>query len=229
MGRRLYIHKNSFDFLAHQDVRLCNAVEVALGRVRVMKLLRHYCDDNWIPLGLVSVDAARSLLAPFAGSLQELTSLLREVDNENAYDGALVRLLNESDEIIASCYEGGYFTFATDAASSETMYDDHERLKSLWEAVYAGDGPLDLTMTRGPRLFAQESRGLSTLASHKKRRQGLRVAPAVHQSVKQLVRESLVAEVASTSLPTFGDLSDELTSGVRRVLDGARCEICVTA
>lgn len=225
MGRRLYIHRNSFDFLSHQDVEICNAVEGALGRVRVMKLIRHYCYDNWIPLGLIAKQDAEMAEGPFHDAFENLTKLLREVDHETVAGGCVVRVLDNGDAIVSSCYEGGYFTFATDPASAEAMYEDHVPLAELWSDVRVGSGPTDLTMTRGPRLFAQRTQ-LSAIPSHRLRKRQLAVTPAVHQSVKRSVRASLVAELGSTANGSLGELADELTSAVGRALDATRCEIC---
>jgi hypothetical protein len=107
VGHRIYIHQHSFDFLAHQDTWLCDAVEGALARVRGMKLVRHYVNDNWLALGLITRGVADQATRGFEDAFHTLTGLLRQVEYEDPARGVLTPVLDSGDSIVSSCFESG--------------------------------------------------------------------------------------------------------------------------
>jgi hypothetical protein len=63
-----------------------------------------------------------------------------------------LRLIEQDEQIIASCSDSGYYTFATGLGASDRMFADDEPIPSLQKSLNRGDGPPDLTMIRGNSL-----------------------------------------------------------------------------
>jgi hypothetical protein len=148
-GRRIYIHKLSFRELIAQGsdhgARMCEA----LAFVRATKMIHHQAEMA-VELGLMRRAMGEELVGLFGWSAA--TDVFKDLVFRPCFPkqaSIARRLLEPGERIVASCYEAGYYTFATGAAASGRMFADHETAGDAQRALNAGVGPSDLTMLRG--------------------------------------------------------------------------------
>ena len=149
-GRRIYIHDESLDHLARTSEDIAYRVVGVQCSSQARKTLHHHLD---IAIELRQVEpelAGRAWAAIDHLTMGSFTRLLREVgfrpkSERRRFD----RVLKQYENIAGTCYEAGYYTFATDQASAARMYADHERLGALRGKVNDGQGPPDLTIITG--------------------------------------------------------------------------------
>jgi hypothetical protein len=148
-GRRIYVHQHALRFLATADEGLCGRLCASLADVRATKMIHHQTEMA-LELGLISRRLAEELNQLFGWG--QLTDLFREIIYRPAFPkrpAQAIALLGPDEQIIASCSEAGYYTFATGDLAAERMFADHEPIPSLQRSLSAGAGPHDLTMLRG--------------------------------------------------------------------------------
>lgn len=153
MGRRIYIHSESFAFLAKTSLQAAIEVEGVLRSTTVLKIVHHQLADVGVDLGLVdrrtAIRIEKAFRAEFGGGF---STLLRRIGYRPRRPSAFNRfdpVLGPSEGVAASCQDSGYLTFATDTASGLLMYADHVRLHQLWVEFVEERGDSHLTMIKG--------------------------------------------------------------------------------
>ena len=155
-GRRIYIHEQSFASAAAANPNWGYDASLALAGVRTAKIGHHHLIANGVELGAVRPQVADRILGSVIGlATDQLTNLLSTTGYRPNLPFRSERLLpvTSSDEIITdTCFQDGYYTFATEGAA-ERMYADRESMRRLRGAIGAGQGPKDLTIISGPNLI----------------------------------------------------------------------------
>lgn len=154
-GRRIYVHEDSFRVLGADGSQESRAVETLLSESWIFRVALHHIGSDHLIGALndseeeVIVDALREryrvMCSPILAAMKARTPR------------GEIPLLKDGEVLHATCFDSGYYTFATDLASACRMYADDLSLRSLYSAWARGDGDSDLTMVRGHRLVWGES------------------------------------------------------------------------
>jgi hypothetical protein len=153
-GRRLYVHDYSFRVLAGNGSCAMQDVADGLMGCRAVRVASHHLEAA-AAVGALNERVASEMTDRLAADLHApITTLLRKVAVLDTARQALSgqALLDSRESVVASCFDDGYWTFATNRSAASRMYADHEPLKRLYEDCRAGTGPQDLTMVKGARL-----------------------------------------------------------------------------
>jgi hypothetical protein len=154
IGRRIYIHQESFIALARRSEYTANLVFNALGKATVAKILHHHLTQA-IEFGSIDAAKARNALTRASNLFGEsLTNALAQIGfqpvEHNSHD--FEPILREGERINACCFEAGYFTFATGDRAADVMYAEKGSMHEERAAIRARKGPSDLTWINGRRL-----------------------------------------------------------------------------
>lgn len=152
-GRRIYIHERTLDWLALSSPIAAQRVIGLQQSAQARKILHHRVEQA-VELGVFRSALARAVSDRVDDlTIGSFTSLLRSIgfrppERREAFE----TVLGDDEEVAATCFEDGYYTFATDGASARRMYADHEPLKQLRNRIRSGIGPCDLTIIKGRAL-----------------------------------------------------------------------------
>ncbi|MCB1409419.1 MAG: hypothetical protein H6899_10745 [Rhodobacter sp.] len=161
-SRRVYVHAHSLQQVCLSDRCAGEEILSALIGVGVKKrLFNRLVQDGQMLLGLPEdrLDAIRRRIVDLDGT--NLTRTLRRLHHYPALHGRtrsntpLEPLFRDGEEVVASCFDDNYYTFATDWPAAERMYADHVPIKDLRRLLTdSPDDPrvADLTLVRGNRL-----------------------------------------------------------------------------
>jgi hypothetical protein len=154
-GRRIYIHKGSFEDLARQNEQLAWHVSLALFNVRVAKVAHHHIEQGQ-DLGSVRPQVAQTFMSPIVAARDEsLSTLFTEVGYRPKLPyrpERLLPILRLGETVVDTCFQDGYYTFATGAEAAARMFEDREPMPSLKNSLASGKGPHDLTIISGNSL-----------------------------------------------------------------------------
>jgi hypothetical protein len=239
-GRRIYVHESSFDSLARTSHIAAEEVSLVMKSTAALKVIHHHVTDVGVDLGLVDraeADALEIRLRAEFGT--PLTSLLRRVGHRPRIPAERDRfdpVLAPWEDIVASCHDSGYLTFATDDASSRIMYSDHDRLHDLWVQQMSNAGPADLTMIKG-RSLTYIVEGIPTGAGAGERyatfiKQSVVTPAEVESAMHRATRRVLdTVRTAVASLPSIDPqvAGDALAAATRALHGNAAASACVTA
>ena len=149
-GRRIYIHNYSLRCLGRHSFDLASQITSLLAEVRAAKIVHHHIVELGVGLGLVRKSTADQF---FQSEWKEkLSAFFQGVGYQPCFPARkafFLRLIEQDEEVIASCSESGYYTFATGIAASDRMFADEESIPNLQRSLNRGDGPADLTVIRG--------------------------------------------------------------------------------
>jgi hypothetical protein len=152
-GRRIYIHTYSLRSLARHDQQTALWVTKVLAEIRIARIVQHHLMDQASHLGLLTSKASQQIYSFCCPAWTvEMTQLLRVVGHRPSFPrdrGAFLRVLEEQEEVIISCYDQGYYTFATSEAAAERMFSDSGPISGLSNSLKAGTGPNDLLLICG--------------------------------------------------------------------------------
>jgi hypothetical protein len=152
-GRRIYIHNYSLRCLARHSVDLAGQITSLLTEVRAAKIIHHHIVGLGVELGLVRESTADQFFqSEWKEKLSEFFQTLGYRPSFPSRKSLFLRLIEQEEQIIASCSDSGYYTFATGFGASDRMFADDEPIPSLQKSLNRGDGPPDLTMIRGNSL-----------------------------------------------------------------------------
>lgn len=157
--RRIYIHKGSFETLARQGEKLSWLSSLALMNVRLAKIVHHHLEQGE-ELGLVRPGVAAVYASPIARARDEsLTSLFTRVGYRPKLPyrpEPLLPVLQPDEKVVDTCFQDGYYTFATGAAAAARMFADRVPMPKLKNSIASGQGPHDLTIISGNNLAVME-------------------------------------------------------------------------
>jgi len=148
-GRRIYIHRDAFAAVAAQGKRQAYEVSSALTNVRLAKIGHHYVQD--------AADIGAPLRPEIASVLEDIMCM----SHRHRLAGFLGRLtfapkipwkegreavLRAGEDIDNTCYQDGFYTFATGPEASDRMFEDRSPIPDLKHSIVTGEGPVDLTI-----------------------------------------------------------------------------------
>jgi len=154
MDRRIYVHDEAFRCGCDRaSSEWTDELVPALAACQAWRIAYHHVSGA-TEIGMVDQDAARAVLRELRPRLMDvLDRALRNTGvraiNSGREGNRITRMLREDESINATCFDSGYWTFATGSEAAERMYGDHEPLRQLASRVANGDGPEDLTLLRG--------------------------------------------------------------------------------
>jgi hypothetical protein len=147
-GRRIYIHEHSFTILAATGPDERTAVASLLAESWIFRIALHHISSNQLIGALTTREeevATEALRARYrAVSTPILAAILFKAPGRRP-----TPLIDKDERVHATCFDSGYYTFATDQASACRMYADAVPLRHLYSAYSQGAGEPDLTMGRG--------------------------------------------------------------------------------
>jgi len=168
-GRRIYIHEYSLGCLRPVSQILSEDVTRAIWATKLLKTFHHHVYEQGVLLGLVRSDSGRAVASEAQDQWgSSMSTLLRSLVRRRVdASDQVCRLLEEDEDVVATCGESGYLTFATGEIAASRMFDDHEPLHQLLVATNAGLGPKDLTMIRGRNLAPfEQALGIGGVSRH---------------------------------------------------------------
>jgi hypothetical protein len=226
-GRRVYVHQDAFAELASQSEETANLIYGSLMQVNAVKIAHHHLSDA-VDLGIISEEVGDEVLHSLeANAKGHLTSMLQHIGYRSPSNKEDVFPLLESDEVIeASCFEGGYFTYATGVKSGEVMFAEQGSLQEERQAVRNGRGPIDLTMITKNLILLDPSKeaGLDTASFYfpqgkSKTKSQTRLQPVVLDTKRESSRRQVLLDIATTVNNAFPfDPSNEDHFGTLRNL-----------
>lgn len=152
-GRRIYLHNYSLRCLARHSVDLAEQLTSLLAEVRAAKIVHHHVVELGVELGLVREPVADQFFqSEWKAKLSAFFRSLGYRPSFPADKSLFLRLIDPGEQIIASCSDSGYYTFATGVSASDRMFADDVPIPTLQKSLNRGDGPADLTMIRGNSL-----------------------------------------------------------------------------
>jgi hypothetical protein len=150
-GRRIYVHEFSFQQLAARCPSHRHQILVSLASAWTKRIVGHHLEAA-SDIGAVDQRAAQEI-SDFLHQwwASQTAQLFRRIAHRLP-SGERRPLLTQDEDLVATCFESGYYTFATSALAAQRMFDDHEPLHELYASLSSGNGPEDLEMIRGDRL-----------------------------------------------------------------------------
>jgi hypothetical protein len=165
-SRRVYVHAHSLKQVCLSNRKAGEEIIAALIGVGMKKrLFNRLVQDGQILLGLDegALTPVRSRITDLDGT--NLSRTLKRIHYRPAANGrtrdsvAPRPLFAAAEEVVASCFDDNYYTFATDWDAAERMYADHVPIKDLRRLQTedpAHPDVADLTLVRGNRLVLQD-------------------------------------------------------------------------
>ena len=152
-GRRVYIHSYSLRCLGRQSADLASQITSLLAEVRAAKIVHHHIVDLGVGLGLVRKPIADQFFqSEWREKLSEFFQTLGYRPCFPSDKSLFLRLIEQDEQIVASCSDSGYYTFATGTDASDRMFADNESIPKMQRSLNRGEGPPDLTIIRGNSL-----------------------------------------------------------------------------
>ncbi len=204
------MHETSLAFLASRMAARGSKLLESLLRAHASRVLYHHVSTGE-DVGLLSAGTADRVAAVAERpALELLTSIFRETlyapMDPRRYGSTILLLL--PSETVASCFESGYFTFATGPAAACVMYEDAGSLRAVRSearnsigttCAYDGDLPYyELEVISGKTLFPAIA--------------GVRRGQGTLRSVRRATREHGPADLTALTDPAL--TIDEIWSGL---------------
>jgi hypothetical protein len=162
-GRRVYIHARSFLWLAAAVPGRAGEVFGPILAASALKRLHHALQDEApVLLGPERSQAGAVHRLAAASCGRSLTALLRQLGTTSRHPRrryGVYPLLGPGEKIEASCFDGGYYTFATTPAAARLMYADSVPMRHLRALHGLSDASEELTVVSGRSLVFLRSGG----------------------------------------------------------------------
>jgi hypothetical protein len=156
--RRFYIHEGSFRDLCNDFPAWQAATVEALALALADRMTYHHLIANGEKLGLVPDGTFTSMVKrldkEIFAQLSELFHALVFAPADQPRNDEVRPLLARQEQVEATCWEAGYFTFATGKKSSDVMFRETGSLRALRAEVRIAPHLYpDLTIISGRRLY----------------------------------------------------------------------------
>lgn len=230
--RRFYVHESSIRELCADFPGEEATLFGALGLNVASRIARHHLVINGEELALVPpATFGPSVRRLDSVSSDRLTVALRRLvyaPAEPGHDDETCILLDSTESVVATCWENGYFTFATGPRSARIMFEETGSLRALRVEIRTSpDTHPDLTMISGRRLFPHSpvlDVGPSTHSAYRRARtRGARLARSALPDVTCIVSEAEKffqrPDVGSVAFKLFREFLRATTDEVRRLFD----------
>lgn len=203
VGRRIYIHEESFTDLARQGTPQAVLIYRMAARNIVIKAA-HHAEQDAMMLGLELPDNAIKLADEISSVWSETATWTLQGIAYRPGDPRLrsniYPVIESDEEIYATCYFSNYYTFATGKQSADMMFADTNEISAVRKLMTETDPSYaDMSLLNGNCLFFIEP-GMPL---------GVGVANQVSNSIKKRPRLS----------------SDELNSVKKDVFESTRAEL----
>lgn len=230
--RRFYVHEGSLRELCADFPDEEAVLFGALGLNVASRIARHHLVLNGEELALVPpATFGPSVRRLDTASCGRLTVALRRlvyapveaIDNDETCS-----LLGSTESIVATCWENGYFTFATGPLSAGIMFEETGSLRALRVEIRTSpEAHPDLTMISGRRLFPHSpvlDVGPNTYSAYRRARiKGTPLAqsalPAATCIVCEAERFFQRPECGSVAFKLLREFRRAATDEVRRLFD----------
>jgi len=173
-GRRIYIHEQSFSSLASTSEEAAYLVYSTLAPIPILKTTHHIVVEDGVAFGQISSQRASYLMKLVSNRWSLLvTNMFHELvynpqSPQERYN--IYSLLQQNENIVATCYDVQYYTFATSELAAVRMYEDTEDIQRVKYSVRTGSGQNDLTIIKGHRLAVLDTeigKGYDKVADYK--------------------------------------------------------------
>lgn len=227
IGRRIYIHEDSLVALTAQSHEAANLILRMAARNVALKFVRHIEQDAAL-LGAVYLARAQYLVATIEQLWSENASNALKLVGFRLADPRLRDdihpVLNEDEQIVATCYFSNYFTFATGDKAAESMFADTNDIATLKRIMQEGGGYSDLTLINGTNLVFLDPRigvGCGKAKAYFSKPSGVPKAhiEGIKRSIYLETKTNLIQVVKSDVREIAGD--DPLWEQVLRYLNSA--------
>ncbi len=216
-GRRLYIHEDSLTDLAAQGREQAILVFRMAARTVAIKAVHHMQQDAammGMKLGAGAVALQQTINAAWANNT---TLALRRVGyrpSDPRTRAHLYRLLNDEEQIVASCYFSNYFTFATCARTAELMFADTNDIATMRRRMQETDEYRDLSLINGACLvLLDEEFGY-----------GEHVSNQYFSRERKLLRVT-AHDLAALKSEVYSETKSQLEAMMTFALDGAEANV----
>jgi hypothetical protein len=173
-SRRFYVHSLSFRTLCERSPGAASLLFPALCLFAVRKLLHsHFLEDGQL-LGYIKEEQVATINEAIAMlESDKLTHVFRHIGMFSTVGGRrdLKPLLSHDEQVANTCFDGAYFTFATDHASADRMFSDGLPIKQLIACIALDPNDqavADLTIVRGRKLVFLDSESIGGMVLDKK-------------------------------------------------------------
>ena len=206
-GRRIYIHNYSLRCLSRHSVDLASQITSLLAEVRAAKIVHHHIVDLGVGLGLVRRSIADQFFqSEWKENLSEFFQALGYRPCFPSHRSLFLGLIEQDEQIVSSCSDSGYYTFATGIGASDRMFADHEPIPELQRSLNRGDGPPDLTIIRGNSLALIDSALGTGRVGHLVRR-NFSLTEAELDAMDEMARADLVERFQARIAPVTHQLT----------------------
>jgi hypothetical protein len=151
-GRRFYVHGESIAEMAATNETWAWLASCAFANASTARVVGHHA-QNSIELGLMRPEVADRLTNPVKSTrnkqLRDLLKITGHKPNIPYRPEPILPLLLPGEDIEATCWADGYYTFATGPGAAERMFADEVPMRALRRSIGAGEGPHDLTIVSG--------------------------------------------------------------------------------
>jgi hypothetical protein len=176
--RRVYVHKGTLEDVAKRSRRAAYDTSRVLAKTRFAKAMHHHIVVNGVADGLVRPEVADTLVPIATGErhaditrylgrltyLPYMPKLSPRANPELPWQNGRLPVLRPGEEIVDTCFQDDYYTFATGPEAAKRMFRDRVPMGKLKARVDSGKEP-DLTIiTRKGRLVQADQVGANLAA-----------------------------------------------------------------
>lgn len=152
IGRRIYIHQDSLTALAARGVEEATLVYRMAARTVALKAVHHVHQDASIfgfdvPQG--ANDLRDTINLVWSENTTQSLARIAHRPNDPRNRTNLYPILENGEEIAASCYFSNYYTFATGAKTAAMMFDDTNDIATMRLRMRETSEYADLTLLNG--------------------------------------------------------------------------------
>jgi hypothetical protein len=231
ISRRFYVHERSFGYLVVAQPSTFADLALALGLSGASRAADQAIEDQVLFGGAASGGvgtkaATEELHALAAEALRQRFQLFVHLVPPRF--GATEFLLEEDEQVVAWCYEDGYFTYATGEEAAQVMYSETGSLRDLRTRIRRSpDEDPTLRMVTGDSLFlVDQSFGSGNGTAKDYRTQAARLLrrgrfhpPAAADEVVATIHDRLSTVFAGTTVGGAPSIVDVCTARARLTID----------
>lgn len=152
LGRRIYIHQDTFRNFAARGLIEAVLVYRMAARTIALKAVHHVHEDS-LMFGLLAEEKATLLVHKINSAWSmSATETLRQLAFHTAdprYRFDLNCVLANNEQIAASCYFSNYYTYATGVQTSRLMFADKNDIATMRQLMESSSAYQDLTLITG--------------------------------------------------------------------------------
>lgn len=172
-GRRIYIHQDSLNNIAATNTQAALLIFRTLARVVALKAFNHHIREDGVYLNLISKDVAEKLVSIVTERWSLLTSTALQnfeyVAERVNHRFLFSPVIQQDEQVIATCYFSNYYTFATGIEAARAMFADTNDISTVKAKKQASHEYDDLTLITGDTLRILGDNQMHSECDHDKR------------------------------------------------------------